>query len=143
MSGTCVRRKSRLSSNRNQGSMTMPRDGTLNETAARKAPPMRAHEATVADTRYFGLTVSGDSMEPRYHDGDTIFVDGKGKPCFGDVVVVVVKGGGSGAHIVEWVGDKGGFYFFKKTNRKGLYRLHKTRAKKIHREASLAEMLKP
>jgi phage repressor protein C with HTH and peptisase S24 domain/DNA-binding XRE family transcriptional regulator len=43
--------------------------------------------------RYFGVTVSGDSMEPKYHDGDILIVKDQSLDV-GDIGVAVMNGEG-------------------------------------------------
>ncbi len=43
--------------------------------------------------RYFGVPVSGDSMEPDYHDGDILIVKNEIVDV-GDIVVAVMNGEG-------------------------------------------------
>lgn len=47
----------------------------------------------------YAITVSGDSMEPDYHDGDIVLVSQKSEMCYGDVGIFIVDGS---AYIKEY-----------------------------------------
>jgi repressor LexA len=47
---------------------------------------------TAADGEYFGLRVSGDSMEPKFSEGDVVIVRQQSDADSGDIVIALVNG---------------------------------------------------
>lgn len=52
----------------------------------KKRPPILDGRADV-----YGLTVQGSSMSPVYHDGRTVFVEGRKRPAIGDDAVIYLR----------------------------------------------------
>ncbi len=49
-------------------------------------------ESTIAEEADYAIPISGDSMEPTYHDGDTVFVEKCDAVNIGEVGIFVING---------------------------------------------------
>ena len=59
-----------------------------NETAE----PILVYETSEAESADFALSVSGDSMEPEFHDGDKVFVQQQNTVEEGEIGIFVING---------------------------------------------------
>jgi phage repressor protein C with HTH and peptisase S24 domain len=105
------------------GSGTAGLDGAINMDGPVdyiRRPPSLAHSR---DT--YAVFVTGDSMEPRYHAGDPVFVSPSRPVRIGDHVVVQcrVSGGDQDEQLVAFVkkvsGKRGGTWLFTQYNPEG------------------------
>lgn len=89
--------------------------GAMEAGAAEAPMPQRI--VTFPDTRYdplYALSVTGDSMQPLYRDGDVLFVSPKATPNVGDRVVVKLQDGNVLVKTLK--GKRGGSYEFHAAN---------------------------
>ena len=72
---------------------TMPASaGTGNFLDSESAEELFVPESPEAERADFAISVSGDSMEPTYHDGDRVFVEKSASIDVGEVGIFVVNG---------------------------------------------------
>lgn len=91
----------------------------------------------MGDSSAYCLTVVGDSMEPRWEDGDPIYVSTTRQPGLGDYVVVQLNNGDTPeiitALVKRLVGRTHQFYEFEQFNPKMRFRISRNRVARLHR----------
>lgn len=97
------------------------------------------------DREAYGLMVVGNSMSPRYDDGDPIYCTTKRQPAIGDYVVLQVKDGDHGTEIVsalikKLIGRTATHYELEQFNPPLRFKISKAQVGRIHRVISPREL---
>lgn len=106
-----------------------------------KRPPVLNDMADI-----YGIFVTGSSMEPRYEEGDPLFVDGKRPPMIGDDVIVYLREpDGDGERDVavlvkRLVRRSASYYELEQYNPRVTFRVAVERISKVHRVLSKREI---
>ncbi|UAK24371.1 S24 family peptidase [Sphingomonas nostoxanthinifaciens] len=96
------------------------------------------------DKDAYSLTVVGNSMSPRYDDGDPIYISTRRQAAIGDYVVVQVKNGASdevvSALVKKLVGRSSTHLELEQFNPPLRFRLERNRVARIHRVLTPREL---
>ena len=109
----------------------------------------RRPPALAQNRRVYALYITGESMRPRYREGDLVYVDSRRPPDIGDDVIVQLVGektedfDGEVQHVLvkTLVRRTADFYELEQYRPETVFRIPKAKVQAIHRVIPLSELM--